>query len=564
MKSAGVSQISSYPFSHATLPFGGSGNYSISFNESGLPIGTTWKIEFNGAAYQTNSASLTITNQSSGNYSWHSNDPVINTNTNGKRFSIRSSSGSLSIPNVTSVAIQYGTQFFLNLIAEPGGNVSFSASHWYNSSAIVNITATPSYGHNFTGWVGIGIGSYSGLNDPAQVVLISPVNETATFGQTRFNYEFKESGLPGGNLWSINLSGNIQSSTNNTIIFNNLLSGNYTWSASYSNSSGNSKVRYSPGVANGAIQIPRENFTTISYATQYYLTMKVIPSGSGSTAPTSGWFDSGSRVSISNMPNQGFEFSNWTGSGSGSYSGTSAQLSLTMNGPIVETAEMTPLYAVIFTEHGLPAGITWKVTFNGTTLNSSSNSLAFVAYGTGAFGWSVDSQIAAATGVQYKPNNAFGTVVLPADASSGTVNITITYSVQYYVSITTTNGGGTVTPQSGWYNAGYNLPIFATPSPGFNFTGFQVSNSTNSLPMSIGNSSTELIVTVDGPGTVNALFALNPTHGQAQSNNVGLWYAMTHNAALENPYVQLGGVTSIIVIVLAGTFIAIKRSFGKE
>ena len=82
---------------------------------------------------------------------------------------------------------------------------------------------------------------------------------------------------------------------------------------------------------------PTTNKTyTANFNTQYQLTMS---HGSGGTvSPASGWKVSGTVVSISAAPASGYSFSNWTGSGTGSYSGPNNPTSITMNGPITETA----------------------------------------------------------------------------------------------------------------------------------------------------------------------------------------------------------------------------------
>ena len=55
-------------------------------------------------------------------------------------------------------------------------------------------------------------------------------------------------------------------------------------------------------------------------------------------SPASGWRGSGTAVSISATPTSGYSFTNWSGSGIGSYSGTNNPASITMSGPITETA----------------------------------------------------------------------------------------------------------------------------------------------------------------------------------------------------------------------------------
>jgi hypothetical protein len=85
---------------------------------------------------------------------------------------------------------------------------------------------------------------------------------------------------------------------------------------------------------------PTSNTTYTAYFnTQYYLTM--VAGSGGTVTPSSNWYNSGQSISISALPNVGYKFNNWTGSGSGSYSGTSNNTSVNMYGPITETASFS-------------------------------------------------------------------------------------------------------------------------------------------------------------------------------------------------------------------------------
>ena len=78
---------------------------------------------------------------------------------------------------------------------------------------------------------------------------------------------------------------------------------------------------------------------TAKFGTQYYLTMNA---GTGGTVtPNSGWKTTGSTVAISAKPSTGYSFTNWSGTGTGSFSGTDNPASVIMNGPITETASFT-------------------------------------------------------------------------------------------------------------------------------------------------------------------------------------------------------------------------------
>ena len=75
---------------------------------------------------------------------------------------------------------------------------------------------------------------------------------------------------------------------------------------------------------------------TANFTTQYDLT--VTADAGGAVSPGRGWTNSGASVNISATASNGYSFNGWTGSGSGSYSGTNNPASITMNEPITETA----------------------------------------------------------------------------------------------------------------------------------------------------------------------------------------------------------------------------------
>jgi uncharacterized repeat protein (TIGR02543 family) len=115
--------------------------------------------------------------------------------------------------------------------------------------------------------------------------------------------------------------------------------------ATTSPQSGGSGVQYvwQKWSDNGAIShtiAPTTSTTyTATFTTQYYLTMNA---GTGGTVtPASGWKNKGAHVAIRATASNGYHFSGWTGSGNGSYSGPNNPASVTMNGPITETASFS-------------------------------------------------------------------------------------------------------------------------------------------------------------------------------------------------------------------------------
>jgi hypothetical protein len=140
------------------------------------------------------------------------------------------------------------------------------------------------------------------------------------------------------------------------------------------------------GTQNQTITTPSSSYTfTANLTTQYDLTMAA--GTGGSVSPIGGWYDSGSVVAIGATPNGGYSFSSWTGSGTGSYSGTANSTSVTMNAPIFETANFTAnpqtgsLQVTISPAGAISAGAQWQV--DGGAWQSSGATVSGLAVGSG-------------------------------------------------------------------------------------------------------------------------------------------------------------------------------------
>ena len=96
------------------------------------------------------------------------------------------------------------------------------------------------------------------------------------------------------------------------------------------------------------------------YDHQYYLAMQSSQSG-GTISPASEWINAGNTISISNSASQGWKFEFWTGSGTGSYSGSSGSTTIEVQAPIKENATFY-------------VGLTIGTTSGGSILYSYGNS----------------------------------------------------------------------------------------------------------------------------------------------------------------------------------------------
>ncbi|MGC8600790.1 MAG: InlB B-repeat-containing protein, partial [Nitrososphaeria archaeon] len=93
-----------------------------------------------------------------------------------------SQSATITATQSGSITGNYQLQYYLTMEANPSGAGSVSPnSGWYNAGAQVTISAVPNAGYRFSGWVGIGSGSYSGIGDPTVITMNAPITEIANF-----------------------------------------------------------------------------------------------------------------------------------------------------------------------------------------------------------------------------------------------------------------------------------------------------------------------------------------------------------------------------------------------
>ncbi|MDE1810834.1 MAG: hypothetical protein KGH66_02235 [Candidatus Micrarchaeota archaeon] len=335
--------------------------------------------------------SYTCSQLSSSTLSWGSgtthscviNNPVtVNSLVRGQCSITSGSVGSVCTANSnTTITINCTTQYLLTMSASPssGGSVS-PTTNWYNAAAVVPISQSANSGFQFNGWTGTGTVSYTGASSSASITMNSPISEISSYVT---NVVFTESGLPGGTQWSVTLNGNTIQSTGTSITYYNLAPGSYPWSTASTVSCGMG-CQYLASATSGTVSTSSGSaIQQVSYTTQYYLTMT---SGSGgSISPASGWYNSGSQTTITATPSSGYYLQDWSGTGAGSYSGTTPSTSVTINGPITEAAAFqNGFYLTIASSSGGTASPSsaWYAPGSAVTITATPSS------GYGFTGWS--------------------------------------------------------------------------------------------------------------------------------------------------------------------------------
>jgi hypothetical protein len=219
-----------------------------------------------------------------------------------------------------------------------GGVTQFTRT--YNDNTVVSLTApATAAGNNFQKWQRNGVDLSS--NRTVSVSVNASLNLTAVYTSPPPTISVSVQTSPPG------LSYTVDGSTFTTPQTFSWAAGSSHTIGTLAQQDGGPGTRYvwdswSDGGGLSHTVSPTSNGTFVAnFAAQHFLT---VNAGAGGVAsPPSGWYGEGQGVTIQATSNPGFAFGGWSGIGNGSYSGPNNPASLTMHGPISESASFTPV-----------------------------------------------------------------------------------------------------------------------------------------------------------------------------------------------------------------------------
>ncbi len=285
---------------------------------SSVPISATAPTAISGEQYTW----LGWTGTGSGSYSGTNNPATITMN-----------------GPVTETAT-WGHEYRLIMDTDVGTTNPSAGENWYEAGATVQIsatspTATSDEQYTWLGWTGTGSGSYSGTNNPASITINGPVTQTAAWKQEYYLTVTSSYGSPTPE------SGWIEAGESITAAVTSPVSGpSSNTRYSCSGWTGTGSVSTSGTTTSTIFTMNEPSNITWNWNTQYYLTMST---NFGTVTPSSDWYDADSSVQIgatapTPTSDEQYTWLRWTGTGSGSYSGTNNLASVTINEPITQTA----------------------------------------------------------------------------------------------------------------------------------------------------------------------------------------------------------------------------------
>lgn len=334
--------------------------FNLTFVETGLTPGTWWTVYLSGTGYSTNLQTLRVANLYPcgplGNYNL--SIPYVYLNgTSLVRFTPGSYHATVCTTGVTTVNVGFTPQYYLSLGETAGGIAqaqiganSYTSSLWVQNGSSVLLSPVLFAGYQFLGWNGTGAGSYTGPTASVGLVMANPMSEVAAFAHPyiapapRYWVSFHlTAALAPGTAWTVHVGGTGYSSTGTTLNVTGLLAQpSYTVSVTTAYSP-DGLTRYTPLGAPTSLPVTHNQTVSLTYSTSYWMSISASYGGIiAQPTTTSGWIVSGQVVNLNATPNDGYVFIGWTGTGSGSYTGTDAVTTIHISSPTTEFAGFAP------------------------------------------------------------------------------------------------------------------------------------------------------------------------------------------------------------------------------
>jgi formylglycine-generating enzyme required for sulfatase activity len=358
---------------------------------------------------------------------------------------------SFTLTNDTVITWNWQTQVFLNVAFDPNGAVDVG-SGYYIQGTNLSLTATPSNGFAFAGWIGDVVTNVNPLNvtlaeslfvQPSFVMITNSLTIVSDHGAP--NPPVGTNWYAPGSLVNADVFGSPDIVGNTQYV-------SIGWT-------GTGDVPLSGAGTNTSFVISNNSSIVWNWQTQLFVNVAFDPNGSVDLA--SGFYLDGTNLSLTATPSNGFSFVGWTGDIVTNVN--------PLNVALTEALTITPMFQAVTNSltvsspFGTPTpavGVTW---FSQGQLVAASLAGSPAVFGSTQYvatGW---------TGSGSAPATGSGTTT----AFSITNNSTLSWSWQTQVRLTinAAAGGGTDIGTA-FKILNTNAVITAMPSPGFAFVGW--------------------------------------------------------------------------------------------
>ncbi len=318
--------------------------------------------------------------------------------------------------------------------------------------------------------------------------------------------EFTESGLPSGKMWTVNLAGSQQTSSNGTIMFSEK-NGTYSYVISTAD------FNFGPSAPSGSISVEGKPVVQpISFLRLYNASFFVegLPSGTrwflNVSDPLS--FNSTSNSIVIHLPNGSYSYTIQVASNSYEPAPSQSSGSFSISGSPVSPAPqsapimMVKMFPVTFNETGLRSGKTWYVNVSQNRTLSSNNSTISFYENNGTFNFT-------AYALGYAAYPSYGNFTVSGSALNVSIKFTELFSVTFKETGLPSGKYWSVELGKATLGSTSTSISFKRPNGTYTYTIIPVKGYSANPPY--GN------VTVNG---VNAKVAVNFTHNNSTNYSV--------------------------------------------
>jgi hypothetical protein len=324
-------------------------HFGLIVNETGLPAGTRWTISLDGTGYSSNASSFVINDLYScavsgalGTYALAV--PAVGGSAGTEFVAGASTPSTACVTHPLSIA--YTTSYAVTVSATVGGSIVGATPgvvSWVSSGNSLDLSEEADTNYTFLGWTGTGPGSWTVPTSSIIVSPTGPVTELAAFAlkpapvTETYTVNFTaSSALPAGTPWVVDFNGTPYASSTDSVVIAKVPNGTYSYSVPLVGGAA-AGTQYVATPAGTSVHVAGKAVpVAVPFDAQFWVS--ISSTGAGSTGPASGWFASGKSVLLNATPSGSALFEGWSGTGSGSYTGSSQGPSIQVLGPITERA----------------------------------------------------------------------------------------------------------------------------------------------------------------------------------------------------------------------------------
>jgi BNR repeat protein/List-Bact-rpt repeat protein len=324
---------------------------SITVTEAGLPAGVGFAFHIGSNGYTAN-GTITVTGFANGSYGFRAqNVSELATGEIGAVTGVSSTfvtnpNGTFAVVGNGAIQVNYSVLALVTTSVVGNGTIT-PGTEWVVLDSVLTVTATPSTGWEFTGLstllpstvVPLSVDTFQVQVSSAGTVIaqfaLIPPGPTPTYSLT-----ITASGLPSGVEWNVSAGAYGTGGVGHNLTITGLPAGSYT--VTIPTVYVGIGTRYVPsGTGTTSVTLPAASGSTVAFQTEYEVSILAGPGGSA--GPATQWVAPGTQVALTATANSSDVFLNWTGAGSGSYSGTNPTGTITANGPVSEAATFGPM-----------------------------------------------------------------------------------------------------------------------------------------------------------------------------------------------------------------------------